>query len=173
MSYHGLTTNSQIRSVLTVSEADLPDEMLSAYGIEDDLAVDLDGWVPIWETIVTEGTPLEAVEGEPAPPATDAEKVKQLRLLRLYSKYFCASVVAATAPVFVLTKMTDGSNEGQRSDADGFLWLSQNLRTKANQHKLNLLEALEQPVQVETMTLISRVRPARDPVTQPREAEAE
>jgi hypothetical protein len=145
-----LTSFDQIRGVLTVSQADLPDETLTAYALEDDLTVDLDSWVSGWATVVD---------------------VAQARLLRLYAKYFCAGTVAATAPVFVLTKMSDGSNEGQRSNAEGFLWLSESMLKKAAGYKAKLLVA--QGGQIDpaaAYTLISRVTPDRDPVVEPRSA---
>jgi hypothetical protein len=116
-----LTSFDQIRGVLTVSQADLPDETLSAYALEDDLTVDLDEWATGWATFTDEG---------------------HTRLLRLYAKYFCAGTVAGMAQVFILKKSTDGSTEGQRSDADGFLWLAGHLLEKALGFRLKLTEAL-------------------------------
>lgn len=161
MTLLSLTTFDQIRGVLTVSPEDLPDETLTPYGLEDDLAVDLDGWVSGWQAIIEAGTAVE--------PSPTAESVKQLRLLRLYAKYFCAAQLAATAPVFVLTKVGDGSNEGQRSDAEGFLWLQSAMQTKANSYKALLAEELGQSAPASMMQFISRVIPTRDPVTEARE----
>ncbi|MCY1290329.1 hypothetical protein D9M70_394680 [compost metagenome] len=147
-----LTTFAQIRGVLTVSSADLPDDTLASYGLDDDLAVDLDGWVSGWSAI-----------------GDDAQK----RLLRLYAKYFCAATVATTASVFVLTKATDGSNEGQRSDGEGFRWLADAMRGKAAQFKAQLLDSLQGVTTTSpTYSIISRVTPDRDPVTQARSANA-
>lgn len=144
-----LTSFEQIRGVLTVSDADLPDETLTAYGIGDDLAEDLDVWVSGWAVITDD---------------------KQTRLLRLYAKYFCAATVAATAPVFVLTKQTDGSNEGQRSDGEGFRWLAKELMSKAAVYRAKLLSLVGEPAAEEPPTLVSRVVPARDPITEARDA---
>jgi len=142
-----LTSFSQIRGVLTVSEADLSDEGLESYGLGDDLAVDLDEWLEGWELITDE---------------------KQTRLLRLYAKYFCAATVAATAPVFVLTKQTDGANEGQRSGNEGFRWLADSLMAKALSYRDKLLELVGEPVSTGEMVFAARVIPTRDPVTEPR-----
>ncbi len=142
-----LTSFSQIRGVLTVSEADLSDEGLESYGLGDDLAVDLDEWLEGWELITDE---------------------KQARLLRLYAKYFCAATVAATAPVFVLTKQTDGANEGQRSGNEGFRWLADSLMAKALSYRDKLLELVGEPVSTGEMVFAARVIPTRDPVTEPR-----
>lgn len=142
-----LTTFDQIRGVLTVSSADLPDSVLAAYGLEDDLGADLDAWATGWTAVVEPG---------------------QSRTLRLYAKYFCAGTVAKTAQVFVLTKASDGSNEGQRSDADGFLWLSEMLMKKASGFQEQYLASLGTLVASERVTFTSRVTPTRDPITQAR-----
>lgn len=158
MPLFSLTTFDQIRGVLTVSQADLPDETLASYGLDDDLAVELDGWAGDWQAMITAG------QAEPAA----AEDVKKYRLLRLFAKYFCAAAVAATAPVFVLTKSTDGSNEGQRSDQEGFLWLQRAMMAKAAQFREQLLELVGSLQASAPVTIISRVTPARDPVTEAR-----
>jgi hypothetical protein len=158
MPLFSLTTFDQIRGVLTVSQADLHDETLASYGLDDDLAVELDGWAGDWQAMITAG------QAEPAA----VEDVKRYRLLRLFAKYFCAAAVAATAPVFVLTKSTDGSNEGQRSDQEGFLWLQKSMLAKAAGFREQLLEVLGSQQSAAVMTVISRVTPARDPVTEAR-----
>lgn len=142
-----LTTFDQIRGVLTVSSVDLPDATLAAYGLEDDLGADLDSWATGWSSVVEPG---------------------QSRTLRLYAKYFCAGTVAKTAQVFVLTKASDGSNEGQRSDADGFLWLSDMLLSKAAGFRDQFLAAIGSSSEPERIGLMSRVAPTRDPITEAR-----
>ncbi|MBU0860279.1 MAG: hypothetical protein KKC02_09110 [Gammaproteobacteria bacterium] len=158
MSLFSLTTFDQIRGVLTVSQADLPDEVLDSYGLEDDLAVDLDDWAGDWKAMSAAGAADTASE----------EDTKRYRLLKLFSKYFCAAQVAATAPVFVLTKTSDGSNEGQRGDSEGFLWLQKAMLTKASQYREKLLDLLNVAPVDSSMTFTSRVAPARDPVTEAR-----
>lgn len=149
MTILNLTSFAQIRGVLTVSEADLPDETLASYGLDDDLAADLDSWAQGWAAIAVP---------------------EQARSLRLFSKYFCAAAVASSAPVFVLTKMSDGSNEGQRNGTEGFLWLSEAMRSKAQAHKSALLLALGTEPAPVGYTLVSAVRPTRDPIVEPRSA---
>lgn len=145
----GLTSFEQVRGVLSVSEADLPDSTLASYVLEDDLGADLDGWAPGWASIVEE---------------------KQARSLRLFSKYFCASTVAAAAPVFVLTKMSDGSNEGQRNGTEGFRWLAEAMMSKASVHKAALLLALSGEAAAAPYAIVSRVQPSRDVIVEPRSA---
>lgn len=153
MAYHELTTTAQIRNVLTVSESDLPDEVIEGYGLEDDMAAVLDKALPgVWEPIIVAPNPG-----------------KQLRLLRLFAKYFCAGSMARTAQVFVLKKTTDGSNEGQRSDKDGWLWLSGSLLGQATAALDDLVDDLGlTPPDVVPYSQIGRVVPDRDPITTPR-----
>lgn len=147
MTVLGLTTFDQIRGVLTVSPADLPDSVLTSYGLEDDLGADLDAWATGWSSVV-----------DPA----------QGRLLRLYAKYFCAGTVAKTAQVFVLTKKSDGSNEGQRSDSEGFLWMAESLLSRAAAIKSQLLDLIGGSEPGAWVSVTGVVRPTRDPITESR-----
>lgn len=141
-----LTSYSQIRGVITVSERDLPDEVLQAMALEDDLEADLLEWLPEWESL---------------------SDVAEAQRLRLFAKYFCAGNVADMAQVFVLKKDTDGSNEGQRSDVDGFKELAQVLKAKAQMHKAALANMLG--IQVSrTYSQVSVSSPARDVITEAR-----
>lgn len=150
MDYLGLTSTEQIRSVLTVSEADLPDRVIDGFGLDDDLGALLDKALPTWEVIL-------AADG------------KNARLLRLIGKYYCAGTLAGTAQVFVLKKQTDGSNEGQRSDKDGWLWMSAHFLGKADAALDDILDDLGLiPETVLPSRVFSRVIPDRDPVTTPR-----
>lgn len=154
MPYYELTSTAQIRNVLTVSESDLPDEVIEGFGLDDDLGAVLDKALPgVWE------------------PISVGPAGKQLRLLRLFAKYFCAGSLARTAQVFVLKKTTDGSNEGQRSDKDGWLWLSGSLLGQATAALDELVDDLGlTPAEVVPYSQISRVVPSRDPITTPRAA---
>lgn len=150
MNIDDLFSFDTIRSVLTVSDVDLPDELLSSYGLEDEIWVLLDRNVPQWET-VAEGSGL-------------ARKIK------VYVKYSAAAIIAVTAPVFILKKITDGDNEGQRSDRDGFLWLKNDLQNKANEMLDDILEELGVPRTPAVFTLTSLVTPARDVIIETRDS---
>lgn len=139
---------NQVRSVLTVSPADLPDSVMLDYGLEDDIGADLDSKLVGWSDLIEESN---------------------IRTLRLYVKYRAASIIATTAQVFILKKSTDGSNEGQRSDADGFLWLTRRFAEKADEIMASLLEDLEISVGVTDIELVGRSVPSRDPIVEPRE----
>ncbi len=138
----------QVRNILTVSEEDLPDSVLVGYGLEDDLSADLDKKLENWQALT---------------------EAKHLRSLRLYVKYKASAIVALTAPIFVLKKNTDGSNEGQRSDRDGYLWLANSLNGRADTVMTELKEDLGANDSVVGMELVGKSTPARDPITQPRE----
>lgn len=127
---------------------DLPDSVLEGYGLEDDIEALLDSRLETWREL---------------------EEPKHLRSLRLYTKFKAASIVAITAQLFVLKKNSDGSNEGQRSDKDGFLWLSKSLSDKAEAVMGQLLEDLELAGQEATFDLVGRSIPTRDPIVEPRE----
>ena len=139
---------SQVRSVLTVSPMDLPDAVLMEYDLEDDISADLDSRLPVWQTLTDES---------------------HLRGLRLFVKYRAAAILAVTAPLFVLKKTTDGSNEGQRSDRDGFLWLADSLNGKADAAINDILEDLGLLVVSDAFDLVGISVPERDPITEPRD----
>lgn len=151
MPYFELTTNEQIKAVFTTSSSNLPDEVLDNYGLEDELGLVLDS-LPGWDD-----------------PGLDP-KVK--RLLRLFAKYFCAATVAKTATVFILKKETDGSNEGQRSDKDGYSFLSAVFMAEADKYLAMIREELDvlAPAVPDPLSM-SRVVPSRDPITQARESD--
>lgn len=138
----------QIRAVLTVSEADLPDEVMEDFGLEDEIEDILDVRVPLWSEIALP---------------------KLQRKLRVFVKYKAAATLALMAPVFVLKKMTDGANEGQRSDRDGFRWLAEELDAKAEKALAGLLEELDVEVFTGYSELVGVVNPLRDPITEPRD----
>lgn len=154
--YFDLTTTKQILAVLTVDDKDIDAEKLEAQGLDDDLGAQLDAALPgLWEGLANE-------TGPKASPA-------RLRKLRLVAKYFCAATVARMAQVFILKKDTDGSNEGQRSDKDGWLWMSERLMETANDHLKDLLTDLELvPATAAPFQMFVRVTPERDPITTPR-----
>lgn len=154
--YFNLTSTPQILAVLTVDDTDIDGEKIEAQGLDDDLGAQLDAALPgVWEGISNE-------TGNKYTPA-------RLRKLRLVAKYFCAATVARMAQVFILKKDTDGSNEGQRSDKDGWLWMSDRLMETANGHLKDLLTDLELvPATAAPFQMFVRVTPERDPITTPR-----
>ena len=153
MDYFGLTSNQQIMGVLTVDSSDIDESTIESYGLEDDLGRFLDA-VPEWETIAA----------DVAVPSS-----KNKRRLRIAAKYFCAGMVGKRAQVFILKKSTDGSNEGQRSDKDGWAWLAEGLLNDAYAALNEVLDDLGLiPEPVMPYNVISVSIPDRDPVKTPR-----
>lgn len=149
MNILGLTSFDQLRGVLTVSTADLPDRVLAPYGLEDDLEADLLGWLPEWQSYA---------DGE----------AREARLLRLYAKYRCASWVAASGQNFTLTQFTDGANAGQRSDTEGFQELRRHLEGRANQYRKQIEDLLSAVTADRFRPAMGAANPSRDPVTEGR-----
>lgn len=153
MEFYGLTSINQIRGVLTVTDDDLDDSTILDFGLDDDLAQFLDG-VKDWEAMAADKT---------EPPA------KNLRRLRRAAKYFCAGQIAKRAQVFILKKTSDGSNEGQRSDKDGWLWMAEQLLTDAGKALEEIL--VDQGKVIDPLlpyNVISVSIPDRDPIKVPR-----
>lgn len=145
-----LTSFEQIRGVLTVSPADLPDEVLQAYSLEDDLMVALTEWLTEWEDVQASGT------------------ARQKLLLKLYSKYRCAALVAASGQNFTLKKFTDGANEGQRSDTEGFQKLRDHMESRASSYKKKLEDELSTALSTPNRTIMGVASPTRNPVSEGR-----
>lgn len=148
-----LTSFDQIRGVLSVSPADLPDDTLTPLVLEDDLEDELESWIPSWKDV------------------RDGADASLARTLRLYAKYHCASVVAVSGQNFMYTQMTDGANGAQRSDAEGYQQLRSQLEQRARRYRDKLEEAMEpeQPT-ASYRTLFGRATPGRDPVTEGRDS---
>lgn len=137
-----------IRSVLTTSPSNLPDHIIENYGLADEVGAFLDKVIPDWENI---------------------ESGRPLRLLNTFIKYKGAALIAITAPIFILKKETDGNNEGQRSDRDGFLWVADRLNAKANEILTELMEELDLPLPTGIFDLVGKSVPLRDVILVPRD----
>ena len=151
MDYLGLTSTEQVIAVLTIDEGeDLTLEQVDAYGLVDDLTIALESQLPTWADVLASGS-----------------TVNQARL-KAFAKYFCAGTLAVTAQVFVLKKATDGNNEGQRSDKDGWEGLSEKFLARASGLMADILDDLQLTPTVTRTPLVGVVNPDRDVITQPR-----
>ena len=152
MDYLGLTSTEQIFAILTLDldGEDLTVETVDGYGLIDDLTIALESQLPTWADVLATGKP-----------------VNQARL-RSFAKYFCAGTLAVSAQVFVLKKATDGNNEGQRSDKDGWTFLSEKFLAKASGFMEDLLEDLELTPEVTLTPMVSLSTPDRDVIVDPR-----
>lgn len=151
MAYLDLTSTAQIRAVLAAEFEDIEDETIEAQGLEDDLMVALSKALPKWQEVL----------------ADDQKPANQARL-RLFAKYFCAGTIGFMAQVIFLKKSTDGNNESGRSDKDGWEFISQGFMSKALGFIDDILEDLGEAPVIAPMSIIGRVIPTRDPITQPR-----
>lgn len=147
MTVTDLISFDQIRSVLTVSKADLPDSILAGYGLEDDLLVELMSWFPNF-TEVTDG--LVAVK------------------LRLFAKLHCSSLIAKTAPVFVLTRISSGDKTTERNTSESLQYLSGMLASQAQSLKASISADVGLISGLETIEFVSVSKPYRDVVTEER-----
>lgn len=145
----GLTSFDQIRGVMTVSTADLPNEALAHYGLEEELKDDLFTWLETWEAIL----------------AADA---REANLLKIYAKYRCAGWVAASGQNFTLKQFTDGANAGQRSDTEGFQELRRHLEGRANLYRKRIEELVNVIQEVPFRAAMGIVNPSRNPVLEGR-----
>lgn len=149
----GLTTSAQVRAVMGVSQTDLDDTMFNDMALEDDLYESLYAWLPTWEAIRDTGTD------------------RQKRMLRLYAKYEVAGVAAAAAQNFLTIRKSDGANEGELADLDleGFEAMISRLKSRAYNYRTDLLNDLDEtPESTTGLSMIGRIIPGRDPVTQGR-----
>lgn len=144
----GLTNFQQVRGVLTVSVRDLPDSVLENYDLASDLDVDLEGWLGDYASKIAADASLE-------------------KLVKLYAKYRCASWLAASGQNFIYTQMSDGTNQAQRSDTEGFQALRLHLEGRARHYQQKAQEKLNEQVS-STLTIFGRATPSRDPVTETR-----
>ena len=144
----GLTTFNQVRGVLTVSVRDLPDSVLQNYGLEDDLDVDLGSWLEDYAAKI-------------------AANERLAKLVKLYAKYRCAAWLAASGQNFIYTQMSDGTNQAQRSDTEGFQALRIHLESRAMYYREKAQEELSEDA-IAVAPLFGRVSPTRNPVTEPR-----
>jgi hypothetical protein len=144
----GLTSSNQIRGVLTVSVRDLPDSVVEDYDLATDLEVDLEGWLGDYTTTL----------------AGDAALAK---LVKLYAKYRCAAWLAASGQNFLYTQMSDGTNQAQRSDTEGFQTLRLHLESRALFYRQKADEQRSEATAA-NVTLLGRATPTRDPVTETR-----
>lgn len=153
MDYLGLTTTKQVISVLMLDDMDVDDAVIDGRGMEDDLEEALDSNVPTWRALIDGTVPENAVN---------------FRRLRIFAKYQCGAWTALMAANFILKKDTDGSNEIGRSDKDGYAWMAPALQAKADDALMAVMTDLGIAPVSAPLSIISRVEPTRDVITEPR-----
>lgn len=154
----GLTSSEKVRASMGLSGRDLPDAVMDQMDIADELQVVLESWLPDWESHLATG----------AAEAASAVEKGLLRTLRVYAKYQAAAILAVSAQNFVLERLSDGENEGQRN-LEGIAGYRHVLQSKADEHRVLIENVLDSQRQADlVLTLFGVSVPDRDPVTEGR-----
>lgn len=153
----GLADTETVRAVLGAHSVEISDEVLISLDLDLELIVDFGSWLPSdtsYETIVQSGQ---------ADGATDDE-IMAYRMLRLYSKYQCAWLVAHSQALMLAEVINDGQSEMRRPKREETEKLLKSLRGMADRFK-NLLLPLLGGTANDGATLFSKASPDYDPVT--------
>ena len=143
----------QVRSSLGgLDDYDLPDDIISNWGLEEEIAVDLDGWYPNHDTVNLDST---------------AEK--KSRQLRVYIRYLAVAVCIRVGFGYIHKAWTDGSGKYERFEGDWKV-LAAEFAAKAASVKQAIKEDLGIAEATTSLrpTMIGIASPDRDPVTTPR-----
>lgn len=148
----GVTNTDELRAVLGMTSAiEAPDVHFTNFGLDGDLELDLLGWRPDYETIITDGTTL--------PVSTD-EKTQYL-LLRKYAKWYCASLILKSGEVFIANLVSDGNAQFKRSlDLSELRRIA---RAESASAKARLIEEADSTAAA-TFTVLGKSTPDYDPV---------
>ncbi len=149
----GVVSYDTVRALLGLTLEDVDDTALSSFLVEQDVTLDLLKWFPDYTTVLDSSYP-------------DQSKLALLELsLNAYIKYYSAWIVSFALEGMMLKKLTDGENEGQRSDKINYQQIRDNLRIKAELLKKDISEAVAPDISVSQLSLFSVVTPSYDPVT--------
>lgn len=155
-----LTTSDAVRGLLGVSEAELPDEIITAAAVDEELLLDLSTWLPndvVLVDIIVAGS--AAAEG--------TEDWATLARLSAYAKAFGAHFFVLSQENWRLTRLGDGQIAEQRKDAVDLEALAKALQGLMGRHRAAFLE-LVTPEAVPSsarVTLAGASKPSYDPVT--------
>ncbi len=147
------TDTATIKALLGLSDKDLKDQMVLDMNLADKLLSELTDWLPTHETVYDDGT-----VGSP----TDAQK-NNLRNLKLYSSYYCASQIDAFQ-LTVMASVGDGKNTMKRFEGIDFEVLAARMSSEAGTYKTKLDESVNSAAEVD-LVLIGLGVPTYDPVT--------
>lgn len=134
-----------------LDDYDLPDEVLSTWGLEDETAMDLDSWYPNHDAVDLSGKDAKA------------------RRLRIYIRYYAAAVCIRVGYGYMHKAWTDGNGKYERYEGD---WkaTAQEFAAKAAAVKQQIMEDLGIAVATSSIRVrtMGTATPSRDPVTTPR-----
>ena len=153
-SFLKLTDTNEVRGVIGVDDKELTDPDICGAKPEDDLKSALLGWVPTYETLMSEGL---------ATSPTAAQTLKYLKL-KLYSKYFVSALIVSSGINSLLQKKSDGANEGARFTNLSLRDFQTELENKAKAYKAELLLLIDSSTAA-THSHFGIASPNYDPVT--------
>lgn len=150
------TDTDFLRSLLGVSEKDLPDKRLIDRNLEKELSMDITSWMSNHAAIsnlVNMGT------------ATESE-VATMDAITMYSAYFCAKLIIPSLQLGVAQAISDGKNSMDRFSAVDWDKLNDRMSERVAFYKkiAQGYMSLPEPSQT-TFSPFSIANPASDPVT--------
>jgi hypothetical protein len=153
ISFLALTDTDEIRATIGVDDTDLEDSIICDRKPEEDLEADLLGWVPTYQTVMSEGL---------ASSPTTEQRLKFLKL-KIYSKYFLSALVCASGINSILQKQSDGANEAIRFTNVKLSELVEKLQNKADAVKEELQDLID-PSLEDAYDHFGTASPTYDPV---------
>lgn len=144
---------STVRAVLGISETDAPDEVMSAFGLTDDLKLDLSEWLEDYQAILANTWTGTAANREYIYPRVVA-----------YTKYQCAGMVCKALPGLMLKRISDGENESQRFDGIKFEKIAEQMFGQAGRYREQIENRISSSTATATVNFFGVVAPDYDPV---------
>lgn len=154
----GLTTSDAVRAVLGVDVEELEDEVFTSIGVNEELQLDLDGWLPA-------GADLETITADGSTADRGTDEYTTYQRLAAYSRAFCSHYLLIGQNNWRLTRLTDGTVNEQRSDFSKDEEMERRLLDLMNKHKQALLDLLEGDSGVVSFGVAGVSSPSYDPVT--------
>ena len=150
-------TYDQIRGAAGVSSAELRDEEMASYGLEQDLQLATAQWVP--DSVDTDAVYTDGSD----PAATQAQKLT-LYALSSYLKHYGAYVLLMTGKLKFAKKISDSDNSIERYNWDNQQILN-TLVSQANSARDQFLSLLNEEVTAaQTDIFMGKSEPDFDPV---------
>lgn len=151
-------TYDQIRHAVGVSEVELSDSEIDSSGIEYQLQLETNAWLPSTvdtDTIYSEGTD---------PAATREQKLKYFSF-SVYLKNYSAYLILITSKLKFAKKISDSDNSFERFDWEQERLL-QHLIAQANTAKDDFLSIIgEETSSYDTSIYAGKSEPSFDPIT--------
>lgn len=158
MAYIGTyITHDQIRFALGVAETELSDTEIDASGLEQDLQLEVYGWLPA-------GTDTDAIYADASASDASAAELRLFYAFSNYLRYYSAYLIAVTGVLKFAKKISDKSNDFERN-----AWSDEKLQAQllgqANAAKNIFLELEGETTTAVETTWMGAAAPDYDPVT--------